>query len=84
MSTLIIGHGPAGSGKSVAAREWWGEGRNGLLIEEGDFGARNLKLVNNSLDQGRDVWMNLRNDIRQIGLNLGPHTVIVYPFPESQ
>ena len=58
MSHLIIGYGPASSGKTTTARAWRSEGESRTIVEAEDLSPMALTVAIDGLDHG-DVWLNI-------------------------
>lgn len=83
MSKLIIAYGPAGSGKSAAAREWLSQNpRNRIVVDEGSLNPVFMKEhVEFALRVGIDVWMNLiMNNAAILDASIEGHEVEMRKF----
>ena len=83
MSALIIGYGPGGSGKTVAAQEWQAGIDTRRIIEEGNFSPPAWEATTKILDSGVDVWMNVTTSADDLSIGFGgpsPHTVEMRRF----
>lgn len=85
MAKLIIGYGPAGSGKSTAAHAWKRHDYDHrLVVDEGDFSPATMdRLVMPQLQAGNDVWLNILTSSNATSLSVGPlsgHTVEMRKF----